>query len=129
MMVIGFDTKDKKVSSIYLQSDFKGNERPATLQDALQLISVENPARCFARLYRNGVLQENYSEAECESIAEISNLLADLWQYTVKQDADGKDMRPYMNPLHLLCNSFMLIKSQQEIIKQYYEQYGPLTDS
>ena len=128
MMVIGFDTKDKKVSSIYLQSDFKGNERPATLRDALKLISIENPARAFARLYKSGVLQENYSEDECESIAEITNLLADLWQYTVKQDTDGKDMRPYMNPLHLLCNSFMLIKSQQEIIKQYYEHYGPLSE-
>ncbi len=128
MMVIGFDTKDKKVSSIYLQSDFKGYERPATLLDALQLISIENPARSFARLYKSGVLQENYSEDECENIAEITNLLADLWQYNLKQNADGKDMRPYMNPLHLLCNSFMLIKTQQEIIKQYYEHYGPLSE-
>ena len=66
----------------------------------------------------------NHTENEIGEMAEVSNFLADLWQYEYSPDASGSDMQMYMNPLHILQNALNLIIEQRKIICEYKEKTG-----
>ena len=111
MFYLDFDIDDEgQVSRIRIGSrGMTGLEKTTDIKDALQKMKIQNPCTTFSRRMKSGEYHYLYTEEEIAQIAEISNYLADLWQYEVEPDAEGKDMRPYMNPLMILERALNMI--------------------
>ena len=125
MILIDFDIDEKgHVTKLKLDSgNLTGYEKVSMLKDALEHMAVQNTARTFARKYRSGEYEDRFSEETLNEVAGISNLLADIWKYEpFAEDTDSHDLRPYMNPLHLLENALNFIVYQHEIILDYQEK-------
>lgn len=94
-----------------------GNEEAGTLKQALESMAIEVPCRTFVPKYNAGEF-EGKPLTEAYMIADAVNIVSDLWQYDMILNPEGKDLRPYMTPLHLLRNAMnLLVIKQHEINK------------
>ena len=128
MIKLDFDIdKNDNVTHIGFDAhEYTGSERANTLKEALDDLKIQNPCSTFSRKMKSGYYQVNgIPENTVVRIAEISNYLSGLWQYSdeIKKYPDGKDMQPYMNPLHILENALNLLIEQREMIIDLREKY------
>ena len=129
MIYLNFDIDENDcVSQIGLDChDYTGKERATTLKGALEDLKIQNPCTTFARKMNSGYYEtSNMPEDTVTEIAEITNFLSQLWQYSDKRVRypEGKDLEPYMNPLHILENALNLLIEQRNMIIDLREKYG-----
>ena len=120
MIIIDFDINENQdVTRLRLNTKrLTGYERAGTLKDAVEKLSIENTARTFSKKYRAGELEKRFEEKTINQVAEISNLLADIFKYEpFAENTDEHDLRPYMNPLQLLEYALNMIAIQNNLIK------------
>ena len=107
--------------------EYTGSERTTTLKGALEDLKIQNPCTTFKRKMDNGYyVVSDMPEYTVTQIAEITNFLSELWQYSDKRVRypEGKDLEPYMNPLHILENALNLLIEQRNMIIDLNERYG-----
>ncbi len=102
--------------------ELTGLEHPSNLKDALETLTIQNPALTFSRMLKSGELFETYTEDGADKIAPIVNILADMWMYEPHPYATGSEMRPYMNVLHLFENMVNLVNEQQKKISSLSDE-------
>ena len=120
MIIIDYDINDRgEVTRLRLNTRrLTGYEKTASLKDAVEKLSIETTARTFAKKYRSGEYEERFSEDTVTKIAEISNLLADIFKYEpFGENSDELGLRPYMNPLQLLENALNMIVIQNNLLE------------
>ena len=126
MIYLNFDIDENDcVSHIGLDChDYTGKERATTLKGALEDLQLQNPCTTFSRRMNSGYYETQASESTVE-IAEYTNFLATLWQFRDQRVKypEGKDMEPYMNPLHILENALNLLIEQRNMIIDLREKY------
>ena len=128
MIYLDFDINNEdRISHINLDAhEYKGSERESTLKEALDDLKIQNPCMTFTRKLKSGYYSSKLSEDAITSIAEATDFLANLWQYSDEyvRYANGKNMQPYMNPLHILENALNLLIEQRELIIDLKGKYG-----
>ena len=108
MIIIDFDLNETgNIEHIRLDAhELTGFENAPSIKAALEKMSVQNTCVTFSRKMKSGSFSEKLPENTIVNIAEVSNFLSDLWQYEPNFEiTDTNNIRPYMNPLHLLENA------------------------
>lgn len=129
-LLFSLDDNQESVSYVTLDDgDVNPWKKPVSLKDALNDLSITNPATTFARKMKQGGF-ENIPENGVGEIAYFSDILSDLWIYTSERDETGKlDIRPYLSPMLLLNNAFCHIIQLRRIVDDYVSVYGPLKNN
>ncbi|MCR5390198.1 MAG: hypothetical protein K6E77_05545 [Lachnospiraceae bacterium] len=129
MINLNFDIDENdNVTHIVLDThEYTGSERASTLKGALDDLKIQNPCTTFARKMNSGYYEaSNMPEDTVTQIAEVTNYLSELWQFSDKRVRypEGQDLEPYMNPLHILENALNLLIEQRNMIIDLNERYG-----
>ena len=128
MINLNFDIDENdNVTRIELDChEYTGSERASNLKGALDDLKIQNSCTTFKRKMDKGdYVASDMPEYTVTQIAEITNFLSELWQYSDKRTRypEGKDLEPYMNPLHILENALNLLIEQRNMIIDLREKY------
>ena len=90
-----------------------GDEVVFSVKEALNFLTVENPAGAFAESVKNGAYSE-LSDAKYEQVVETMRAVAGLFRY----DAEDKDALREMNVVMLLKNAILELVKRDVMIRK-----------
>ncbi|MBQ4231720.1 MAG: hypothetical protein II699_00445 [Lachnospiraceae bacterium] len=124
MITLDFELNNaEKIEKIHINTGtLTGYERHACLKDALESLSILNPCVKFKQDMDAGEYEDKYSEDTVTDIADISNTLSLLWDYT------PEDGRMYINCLQLFENAVNMILCQQNQIYGLMDELAQLRE-